>query len=61
MTVCHLSSSGVVSQFIGTTGTTGGSGDNGSGGITSFSTFLFRTFGTSIQMTSGDLDLFHKL
>ncbi len=40
-------------------GTTGSSG--GDGGTTNFSTFLFRTFGINVQVTSGDLDLLHKL
>ena len=58
MTVCHPSPSEVSGQFMGTIGITG---DSGSGiTISGFSTFLFRTFCTDVQVTSGNLDLLRR-
>ena len=61
MMVWHPFPSEVSGQFMGTTSGNKG-GITGSGGsTTSFSTFLFYTFGTGVRMTSGDLDLLRKL
>ncbi len=52
--VWRLFPSGVSGQFIGAT-----SGNEGS--TTGYGTFLFRTFSIDVQMTSGNLDLLHRL
>ncbi len=59
MTVCHPSPSEVDDRFIGTMGTISGNG--GSGSDTGFSIFLFRTFGTGVQVASDNLDLLRRL
>ena len=63
MTDWHPFPSRISGRFIGTTDTTNSGSDSSSGGdgTTSFSTFLFRTFGIGVQVTSGDLDLLRRL
>ena len=63
MMICHPSSSGISGRFISIKGTASGNGgsagaDDNGGGTT---TFLFRTFGIRVRVTSDDLDLLRKL
>ena len=44
---------------MGTNSAADGSGDSGC--TINFGTFLFRTFGISVRVTSGDLDLLRRL
>ena len=61
MTVWRLSLSGDSGQLISPASTTGGGGVITGGGTTGCHTFLFRTFGTGVQVTFGNLDLLRKL